>query len=195
MVTFFQVLLAPPLYRHQPLWYQRNLTHVASRFSQTFTEVQPNFRLMPAFPCQDLMPDGVHLNPVSGLHYALHLFDQAELILSQSSLGGEAQFAQVRENVRHHDDRMAFIENRHNQLQSQADYKMASDSEFDDFMLNRSEEDWFTIKGLPRLTQVSHSEWQGAARKQVSDVIKYVLNINKVRLDYTVLLVVNPFRH
>ena len=141
------------------------------------------------------MPDGVHLNPVSGLHYALHLFDQAELILSQSSLGGEAQFAQVRENVRHHDDRMAFIENRHNQLQSQADYKMASDSEFDDFMLNRSEEDWFTIKGLPRLTQVSHSEWQGAARKQVSDVIKYVLNINKVRLDYTVLLVVNPFRH
>ena len=169
---------------------------MASRFSQTFSaDVPPNFRLLPAFPCQDLMPDGVFLDPVSGLHYVLHVFDQADLILSQSSLGGEAQFAQVRENVRHHDDRMAFIESRHNQLQLQADCKAASDAEFNDWMLNRSEEDWFTVKGLPRLTQVAPSEWQDAARHQVSDLIKHVLNINRVRLDFTVLLVINPFRH
>ena len=188
--------MAPPLYRHQPLWYQRNLTQVATRFSQTFSvDVQPNFRLLPAFPCQDLMPDGVFLDPVSGLHFVLHLFDQAELILAQSSLGGEAQFAQVRESVRHHEDRMAFIENRHNLLQNQSDHKTAVDAEFNDWVLNRSEEDWFTIKGLPRLTQVATSEWQNAARRQVTEVIKHVLDVNRVRLDFTVLLVVNPFRH
>ena len=192
----FQVLLAPPLYRHRPLWYQRNLTQVATRFSQTFsTDVPSNFRLLPAFPCQDLMPDGVFLDPVSGLHYVLHIFDQAELILTQPSLSGEVQFSQVRESVRHHDDRMAFIENRHKQLQGQVDLKVASDSEFNDWMLNRSEEDWFTIRGLPRLTQVSQSEWHGAARRQVADVIKHVLHLHKVRIDFSVLLVINPFRH
>ena len=56
-------------------------------------------------------------------------------------MSGEAQFTQVRESVRHHDDRMAFIENRHSQLQSQVDLKVAVDSEFNDWMLNRSEED------------------------------------------------------
>ena len=191
-----QVLLAPPLYRHRPHWYQHNLTQVSTRFSQTFaTDVPSNFRLLPAFPSQSLMPDGQFLDPVSGLHYLLHLFDHAELILDQPSMSGEAQFAQVRENVRHHDDRMAFIENRHSQLQNQVDLKVAVDSEFNDWMLNRSEEDWLTVKGLPRLSQVVPSEWQNAARRQVADLIKHVLHLNKARVDFTVVLVINPFRH
>ena len=110
-------------------------------------------------------------------------------------MSGEAQFTQVRESVRHHDDRMAFIENRHSQLQSQVDLKVAVDSEFNDWMLNRSEEDWFTVKGLPRLSKVASSEWQDAARRQVADLIKHVLHLHKARVDFVVLLVINPFRH
>ena len=191
-----QVLLAPPLYRHHPNWYQRNLTQVAASFSATFSaDVQPNFHLLPAFTSQDLMPDGVFLTPVSGLHYVLHLFDQAESVLSGLALSGDAQLLQVRETVHHHADRFVYLENRHNRLQEVSSLKAAVDAEFNDWILNRSEEDWFTISGLPRLTQIAPSEWQDAVRQQVSDMIKIILNANRARMDYAVLLVINPFRH
>ena len=75
-LLYFQVVLAPPLYRSKPLWYQNGLTQVATRFSSIFsTNKPPNLFLLPAFMNQEFLPDGVFLNPVSGLHYALYLFD------------------------------------------------------------------------------------------------------------------------
>lgn len=53
-----------------------------------------------------------------------------------------------------------------------------------------------TILGLPRLTgDYTPREWQVAAKKQVSELIDYVLNVNKVGLNYKVLYVGNPNRH
>ena len=194
--SFFQVMLAPPLYRKLPHWYHSGLTQIASRFSSVFsTSGIANLRLLPTFSCQDLMPDGKHLTPVSGLHYVLHLFDQTDAALSSPNLSGEVQFLQVKEQVRHHEDRMSYLESKHGQLHQVVDHKIAVDAEFSDSVTNRSEEDWFVLTGQPRLGNLTTHQWQLAARKQVTDIIKMVLNANKSRLDFEVLFVGNPFRH
>ena len=188
--------MAPPLYRHSPSWYMAGLTQVATRFSATFSSsVATNLMLLPSFPCQDLLPDGKHLTPVAGLHYILHLFDQAEEAINLSGQTGDVQFMQVREQVRHHEDRVSYLESRHVQLNKTVDHKIAVDAEFDDSVLNRSEEDWFVIQGLPRLADMASRDWQNAARKQVADIVKLIVHCNKGRLDFEVLYVGNPRRY
>ena len=169
---------------------------MANRFSSVFSANKPpNLFLLPAFTSQELLPDGVFLNPVSGLHYSLHLFDQAEIAISTVQASSEEQMAVVREDVRQGDDRVAYLEHRHVHLQRRLNLKIAIDSEFDDWMLNRSEEDWLTVQRLKRLPKMSGQDWQSAARQQVSELIKTVLSLNRVRVDFEVLLVVNPLRH
>ena len=191
---FFQVFVAPPLYRPKPHWYHQGLVQIASRFSAVFSTNAPrNLKLLPSFSCQDLMPDGRHLTPVAGLHYVLHLFDQSEQLLSRSTATADSQLIHVQEQVRHHEDRMSYLENRHAGMQVQANSKAASDAEFDDWMQNRNDESWIVIQGLPRLSGVTRQEWPEAAKRQVFDSIKLVLNVNRVRLDFEILHVSNPF--
>ena len=139
------------------------------------------------------MPDGGHLTPVAGMHYVIHLFDQTETALQAATLGAERQLVSIRESVRQQNDRVAYLENRHGSLEKRSNTKMASDAEFDDWMLNRSEEDWLVVTGLPRLS-CSQREWQDAARRQVADVIKLVLHANRVQTNFEVCYVSNPFR-
>ena len=87
---------------------------------------------------------------------------------------------------------MAYLENRHSGLQKQVCIKVAVDAEFNDWMQNRGDEDWFVVRGLPRLN-VSRSAWPDAARRQVADMIKLVLNASRTRLDFEVVNVFNPF--
>ena len=160
------------------------------------TANQPeNLYLLPSFISQDLSPDGVHLSAVSGLHYVIHLFDQAEAVLALAPREPELKLVKVQEAVRQHDDRLSYLEGRHGTLQGNFSLKVATDHEFKDWMTNRSEEDWLTVLGLPRLGQMTSREWQVAAKKQVSDLIKVVLGINRARIDYAVLYVSNPVRH
>ena len=191
--SLFQVFVSPPLYRPRPLWYQRSLTQVAERFSTIlYTDHPPNLRLLPSFSSQDLMPDGIHLTPVSGLHYVIQLFDQTESALQASALSIDQELASVKESVRQHDDRMAYLESRHGSFSSKANLKVAADAELHDWMLNRAEEDWLTISNLPRLNNTR--DWQDSARRQVADVIKLVLHVNRVNMNFEVLYVSNPFR-
>ena len=194
---FFQVVIAPPLYRHRPLWYQKDLAQVASRFSSALSaDRPPNLHILPSFMSQDLLPDGVHLTPVSGLHYVLHVFDQTEAVLALVTQNSDSKICHVQEVVRQHDDRLVFIENRHQQLSVSHDIKIASDAEFRDWMVNRSEEDWLTILGLPRLSgNFTPREWQVAAKKQVAEFFEYVLNLHKIGLNFNVLYVGNPNRN
>ena len=194
LVSNFQVLVSPPLYRNRPLWYQRGLPQVAERFSAVLShEPPPNLILLPSFTSQDLSPDGVHLTPVAGLHYVLFVFDQTELALRTSALGSEQQLSTVKESVRLQNDRLAYIENRQGSHERRANTKTAADAEFDDWMLNRSEEDWLVVQGLPRIS-CPQREWQDAARKQVADVIKLVLHVNRIQANFEVYYVSNPFR-
>ena len=189
----FQVLVSPPLFRNRPLWYQQSLTQVAERFSAVLmTDHPPNFRLLPSFTHQVLDVDGVFLNPVSGLHYILHLFDSADFALKSAYLGADQQMLLVKESVRQSNDRVSYLENRHSGLQKQVDLKTASDAELADMMLNRSEEDWLSIAGLPRL---QGDQWQDAARRQVADAIKLALRTNRININFEVMYVSNPFRY
>ena len=155
-LSCFQVLVAPPLFRIRPAWYQRELAQIASRFSSTFsTNLAQNLLLLPSFISQDLMPDCVHLTPVSGLHFVLHLFDQTETLLSLEPASSEIKLAHVQESVRHHGDRLSFLESKHGQLKKRVDLKAAKDSEFDDWVTNRNEEDWVTVLGLKRLGRMT----------------------------------------
>ena len=195
MSVSFQVVVTPPLYRHQPLWYQSQLSQVATRFSASFSAAAPqNLFLIPSFSCQDLMPDGVHLTPVSGLHYVLHVFDQSDTVLTLADRPSEVQLIQVKEQVRHHDDRLAYLESRHGKLSAGHDLKIASDAELADWHINKSEENWLTILGLTRLGQMSTRDWHEAVCRQIVDVIRLVLKTHRVNLDFRVLHAVNPIR-
>ena len=78
----------------------------------------PNLVLLPSFSSQDLMPDGIFLTPVSGLHYVLHLFDQAVIAIEVSDQ--DMQMGSVQEAVRRHDDRLAYLEGQHHHHGAQA---------------------------------------------------------------------------
>ena len=154
-----------------------------------------NLFLLPSFISQDLSPDGVHLTAVSGLHYILHLFDQTAAVLALDPREPEFKLIKVQEAVRHHDDRLSYLESRHSNLQRGVNLKMASDSEFRDWVTNRSEEDWLTIRGLRRLGQMSSREWQVAVRRQITSFLKEVCNLNRARVDFSVVYVSNPVRN
>ena len=139
------------------------------------------------------MPDGVFLTPVSGLHYVLHIFDQTEAALKTSTFKTEQQLGSVQESVRQSFDRIAYLENRHGGLQARVDLKIAADAEFSDWMLNKSEEDWFVVQGMGQITN-TRGNWQDEARRRIADLIKLVLNVNRVNIGFEVMYVSNPFR-
>ena len=88
-----QVLVAPPMYRPNPVWYRRHLPEIGQQFSTLLSANRPkNFHLMSSSVVQDLCPDGVSLTPVAGLHYLLHLFDDASRIIN--SLSAKGKFVQ-----------------------------------------------------------------------------------------------------
>ena len=81
---------------------------MASRFSELLSTEHPtNLILLPSFLSQDLSPDGIHLTPVSGLHYVIHLFDHSLALLEDRS--PEMVLNSVQEAVRHHNDRLVFL--------------------------------------------------------------------------------------
>lgn len=60
-------------------------------------------------------------------------------------------------------------------------------------MINRSDEDWLTISGLPRLTSTGRN-WQGDARKQVRAALLQVVKAFQLQLRFEVLYVFNPIK-
>ena len=189
-----QVVLAPPLYRSRPFWYRQQLPEVATQLSQIFTTSHPdNFHVLPSFINQDSV-DGINLTPVSGLHYVLFLFDKTEAVLSDAASAAEAQLGLAREVVRSHDDRIAYLEHDHSQLGHEYSLKVASDAEFADWVENRADEDWMTVQGLPRLSAKDGSDWQVQVKRQIRDLIKQVLQVNRVNFGFEIVYVHNPLR-
>ena len=184
-----QVFVAPPLYRRHPLWFNQNLAQIATRFSTSMTAITArNLNLLPSFISQDLLPDGVFLTPVSGLHYVLHVFDQTQSMLDAMGSSSDVQLNTVKEAVRVHDDRITYLESKQSDTKKQVSLKVAIDSEFKDWLTNQSEEDWLTIMGLKRLSgDLQSRDWQVAAQRQVSEFLRSILKINRVNLDFKVI--------
>ena len=188
------VFVSAPLFRVRPAWYQQHLPMIASQWSSAMTNGKPpNLHLLPCPVNQELSPDGVNLTPVAGLHYVIHLFDQSVDALALIS-APDRQMLSVQESVRSHDDRISYLESKHVFLNHRVNLKTAEDAEFNDWVRNRNEEEWFTISNLPRLPQMDNQAWQVAAKKQVQDVLRLVLQANRVNLSFSILVVVNPIK-
>ena len=176
------------MFRTQPSWYHNHLPEIASNFSKIFTRDKPlNLFILSSFINQGLLDDGANLTPVSGLHYLLHLFDESERTLRLSSQTSDVQQADVAETARANHDRITLLEHDHVRLSRQVDLKVATDSEFNDWVINRSEEDWVTIRGLPRLSSASsmgRNEWQQAVKKQVRACLLEVAKYFKVNIRF-----------
>ena len=191
-----QVMLSPPLYQARPAWYRESLPWIANQFSSRLGADRPqNLHLLSSLVSQDLSPDGATLTPVSGLHLVLHLFDQSVATLATLQSAPDLQFAGLRESVRSHDDRIAYLETDHFSLDHRINLKTAADAEFSDWIRNQNELDWLNISGLPRLSSdLDNRDWQVEAKRQVRDFIRQILKANNARLNFEVLLVVNPVR-
>lgn len=143
-----RLMLAPPLYLSKPLWYRNGLPEIGARFSSCFSASPPSsLILLPGFTSQDLMPDGMNLTPVSGLHFMLHLFDQSESKMRLLKSTPEDQSIRCLELARQNQDRIIYIEQDQRRLTKLVDDKLATSAEFDDWTQNRSDEDWIVITG------------------------------------------------
>ena len=189
-----KVLVAPPMYRAWPLWYRHHLPEVSSSFSTAFGKLKsPNLVLLPSFLNQDVVPDGIHLTPVAGLHYLLHMFDESEKALRDQTLRPEDKLSQVSESSRSNMDRIVLLEHDHSRLVDQVNDKVAADAEFSDWMTNKTDEDWLTISGLPRLSTVGKA-WQNDVRKQVRAALLEVAKAFRLHIRFEVLYVYNPIK-
>ena len=71
------------MFRTSPVWYRQGLPQIAHQFSSVMSTTRPrNLHLLASAVTQTLVADGVHLDPVAGLHYVLHLFDDAQHVIS-----------------------------------------------------------------------------------------------------------------
>ena len=191
------VMLAPPMYRTTPLWYRQHLPELANVFSTTFSrDKPPNLVMLPSFINQDLLEDGFHLNPVTGLYYLLHLFDESEKLLMLGNSGIDNTVSLVSETSRSNRDRIVMLEHDHFRLANQVNQKVAADAEFSEWVMNRSEENWLTISGLQRLSgSLSKSEWQQAAKAQARACLLEVVKFFKVNIRFEVIVVTNPIKN
>ena len=123
----------------------------------------------------------------------LHIFDQTQIILESLGSSAESQISRVSEAVRVHDDRLAYLENKNDDVKKRVSHKIATDSEFNDWQTNRSEEDWLTIMGFRRLSgDLSHRDWQVAIQKLVTEFLRAVVKAHRATVDFKVLYVQNP---
>ena len=191
-----QVFVAPPLFRPRPAWYNQSLPWIANQWSLAMARDQPvNLHLLPSPLNQELAPDGIHLTPVAGLHYVIHIFDQSVSGLASLGVPPDQQLAPLHEAVRSQDDRITYLENKHLFLDHRVNLKTAEDAEFHDMLRNKNDEDWFNITGLPRLSsKLDNRGWQVEAKRQIRDVLRQVLQLNKVNISFEILVVVNPIK-
>ena len=191
------VMLAPPMYRTIPLWYRHHLPELATVFSEVFSRDRPpNLFLLSSFVNQDILEDGYHLSPVAGLYYLLHLFDESEKLLRLINSGTDDNVRTISETGRSNRDRIVMLEHDHIRLAHQVNQKSAADAEFSEWVINRSEENWLTIAGLPRLSgSLSRSDWQKAAKSQVRASLLEVVKFFKVNIRFDVIVVTNPIKN
>ena len=169
-----QVFVLPPMYRTTPIWYREGMAEILLKFSHLATTLKPrpyNFHLMSSFDRPSLEPDGVHLTPYSGMEFVLHLFNEAERIMTSLASSPESKLSVVDEEVRLIKDRVLALEQDHRRLNDKSERQYAIDQELSDFQQNIRDEVFFMISGLNRLPRLDPREWQQRAQADVNRVI------------------------
>ena len=172
------IAVSPPMFRAAPHWYSSGLPEILLEFSSLMSANRPaNLRLMPSFQTPELLPDGVHLTPYSGLRFVVHLFDAARELLESPAQPQE--LVRTDENVRAVTDRVVVLEQSHARLAAAFSLKVAVDSELDDFMENSRYEDHFLISGLSGPESgLGNREWQVRVKELIQEKIKLILRRN-----------------
>ena len=167
-------LVAPPMYRHFPIWYRDGLSEVMQKFSSIMShklEGQANVHLLPSFPTPAFEQDGVHLTPFSGLEFILHLFDSASSLITTLKSTPESLVIQNVESSRVLEDRMMALEQDHRRLNRFVEDKSAEDAELADYQENIRYESYFVVLGLPHIAKCDTKVWQERAKKLVGDFL------------------------
>ena len=172
-----KVLVCPPMYRFEPLWYRDNLPQIMSKFSEVFSRRSGGIMMMPSFANPVLEDDGVHLTAYSGLEFVLHLFDSACSVMEHASLEPELKTIVNTEHTRVLEDRLMAVEQDHKRLNKVVELKTAIDSELSDYHENLRNENWFIILGLPKIDpKIDRKEWQVTAKANVNEALKALMN-------------------
>ena len=167
-------LIMPPMYRRSPLWYRDGLPEILLKFSHVLKSRPENLHLMSSFTTPELIDDGVHLTPYSGLEFVLYLFDQAGTVLDNLESGPSE--ARMTEASRVLEDRMVALEQDHQRLSMGVESKTAEDSEMFDYQENIRMESWIVVAGLRRLPEgLSPRDWQVQAKSDVSGVLTILM--------------------
>ena len=131
-------LLAPPMYRTTPQWYNDGLSQIMIKFSAIFRADKPkNLHLLPTFSSPCLEVDGVHLTPYSGFEYVVSLFDSAVESLNNLKRPVPVLLSNQAESVRSLEDRVTVIEADHKRLSRSVESKAALQAEANDFAENQ----------------------------------------------------------
>ena len=188
--------MSPPMYRTKPIWYLDHLPEISVEFSRVFSNDRPaNMSILTSFYNQNLLDDGFNLTPVSGLYLLLHLFDDSEAMLALKRQPPEQQNSVLSETARSNRDRITMLEHDHYRLGQLVDHKVAADSEFNDWVINRADESWLTLSGLPRLaSSLTRQDWQKAVKPQVRACLLDIVKFFKLNIRFDVVVVVNPIK-
>ena len=174
--TEIAYIVAPPMYRHAPLWYRDGLPEILNKFSEVFRDRPQNLLMMSSFATPEFEADGVHLTAYSGLEFMLHLFDAAGSLLDSMSKPITEIASLMVETSRVLEDRMMAIEQDHRRLNKNFEKKSAVDAELADFQQNVRNEDWFVIRGLSAQPEgLDTKEWQVRAVQDVQGVLTILL--------------------
>lgn len=172
-----KLLICPPMYRCEPLWYRDNLPQILTKFSEVFSHRPEGVLMMPSFATPVLEDDGVHLTAYSGLEFVLHLFDSARAVLEHALLEPEQKAIVATESTRVLEDRLMAVEQDHKRLNKVVELKTAVDSELSDYHENIRNEGWFIILGLSKLDpKLDRKEWQTRAKADVNEVLKVLMD-------------------
>ena len=169
------VLVAPPMYRKTPLWYRDGIAEILLKFSSIMKNRRCSVHLLPSFATPELIDDGVHLTPYSGMEFVLHLFRSSETLIESLSATIDEIVLTNQETTRAIEDRVVALEQDHRRLNVSHELKTAEDAELLDVHENIRLENWFVIAGLARLPDLSTREWQERAKADVSGVLTIVL--------------------
>lgn len=167
-------MVSPPMYRTSPLWYREGLPEILTLFSGTMNQDKPqNMFLLPSFPTPDFDQDGVHLTPISGFEFILHLFDGSQHVLESQEATIEEVTSLNSEANRVLEDRVVALEQDHRRLHRVVDHKIAIDAELSDFAKNERFEEWFVLEGTDRIPdEVVGKPWQDQAIRDTQEVLK-----------------------
>ena len=170
-------VIAPPMYRMEPVWYRDGLPEVMTTFSDAFrSERPPNLLVMSSFPTPSYEADGVHLTAYSGLEYLMHLFDGAEAAITAQSLAPGDMAASTSENTRVLEDRIMALEQDHQRLNRVVEHKIAVDAEAADHLENERLQDYLVVAGLsPISPDLVGKEWQDQAQRDVQEVFRLLM--------------------